>query len=74
MRSATAASGSGGAPSPDVADRLDQLIGQAAFTEGATNAFLVGAFMIWTASAIIWLLLDVKHDELATDGPEGVAV
>jgi hypothetical protein len=30
--------------------------------------------MIWTASAIIWLLLNVKHDELATDGPEGVAV
>jgi hypothetical protein len=26
------------------------------------------------ASAIIWLLLNVKHDELATDGPEGVAV
>ncbi len=30
--------------------------------------------MIWTASAIIWLRLNVKHDELATDGPEGVAV
>jgi hypothetical protein len=68
-----AASGSGGsAPSPDVAERLNALVGQAAFTEGATNAFLVGAFMIWTASAIIWLLLNVKHDELATDGPEGV--
>lgn len=69
-----AASGSGSAPTPDVAERLNGLIGQAAFTEGATNAFLVGAFMIWTASAIIWLLLNVKHDELATDGPEGVAV
>jgi hypothetical protein len=69
-----AASGSAAAPSPDAADRLNALIGQAAFTEGATHAFLVGAFMIWTASAIIWLLLNVKHDELATDGPEGVAV
>jgi hypothetical protein len=26
------------------------------------------------ASAIIWVFLDVKHTELATDGPEGVHV
>jgi len=25
------------------------------------------------ASAVIWIFLDVKHEELATDGPEGVA-
>jgi hypothetical protein len=24
------------------------------------------------ASAVIWIFLDVKHEELATDGPEGV--
>ena len=40
------------------------------FTEGATNAFLVGAFMMLLASAIILALLNVKHEELATDGPE----
>lgn len=49
-----------------------------AFAHGATTAFLVGAFMIWTASAIVWLLLNVKHEELAADAdnPElaGVAV
>lgn len=67
-------SSGGAAPSPDVQDRVQALVGQAAFTEGATQAFLVGAFMIWTASAIIWTLLNVKHTELATDEtPAGVA-
>ena len=46
-----------------------------AFAHGATTAFLTGAFMIWSASAMVWLLLNVKHQELATDDlPEGVGV
>ena len=45
-------------------------VGQMVFTEGASNAFLVGAFMMLLGSAIIWTLLNVKHEELATDGPE----
>ena len=45
------------------------------FAEGETTAFLVGAFMIWAASALVWALLNVKHTELATDdAPEGAAV
>jgi hypothetical protein len=45
----------------------------AAFSHGATHAFLVGAFMMWTASAIVWIFLNVKHEEMATDvAPEGV--
>ncbi|WP_139977910.1 MFS transporter [Nocardioides litoris] len=44
------------------------------FTEGATNAFLVGALMMLAASLVVWTLLRVKHTELATDGPEGAAV
>ncbi|GAA4803569.1 MFS transporter [Nocardioides caeni] len=49
--------------------------GLQAFADGATHAFLVGAFMIWAASLIIWALLNVKHTELATDeAPEGVHV
>lgn len=44
------------------------------FTEGATSAFLVGSLMMLAASAIVWIFLDVKHTELATDGPEGVHV
>jgi predicted MFS family arabinose efflux permease len=48
---------------------------QAAFTDGSTDAFLTGAFMIWAASLIVWIFLDVKHEEMATDElPEGVVV
>ena len=47
---------------------------QATFTEGATNAFLVGSLMMLSASLVIWTLLNVKHAELATDGPEAAPV
>ena len=40
------------------------------FTEGATAAFLVGAVLIAIGSLAIWLFLNVKHEELATDGPD----
>ena len=54
---------------------MQNVVGQAAFTNGATHAFLVGAFMMWAASVIVWIFLNVKHEELATDDvPEGVAV
>ncbi|CAN5591345.1 MFS transporter [soil metagenome] len=44
------------------------------FTEGATAAFLVGAALILVGSVAIWSFLNVKHAELATDGPEGAPV
>jgi EmrB/QacA subfamily drug resistance transporter len=44
------------------------------FPTGATHAFLVGVFMMLAGSAVVWLFLDVKHEELATDAPEGVHV
>ena len=47
---------------------------QASFTEGATAAFLVGSILMLGASAVVWLFLNVKHEELATDGPEGAPV
>jgi EmrB/QacA subfamily drug resistance transporter len=54
---------------------LGQLASLGAFTEGATTAFFVGSLMMLAASAIVWLFLDVKHEELATEAaPEGVAV
>jgi MFS family permease len=40
------------------------------FTEGATNAFLLAAILMAGASLIVWLFLNVKHTELATDEPE----
>ena len=43
---------------------------QQVFTDGATTAFLVGAGMMLLASLVVWIFLDVKHAELATDGPE----
>ncbi len=57
---------------------FDQVIGNVtylgSFTEGATKAFMIGTIMMLAASAVVWIFLDVKHDELATDGPEGVHV
>jgi len=70
----------GSAATQIVSDRTAELgqnmaqpgVGLQVFTEGATNAFLVGSAMMLIASAIIWALLNVKHQELATDGPEVV--
>ncbi len=44
------------------------------FPTGATHAFLVGVFMMLAGSAVVWIFLDVKHEELATDLPEDVPV
>jgi EmrB/QacA subfamily drug resistance transporter len=56
-------------------ESIRELVGQiaylGAFTAGATAAFLVGVFLMLTGSAVVWAFLDVKHEELATDGPEG---
>jgi hypothetical protein len=53
---------------------VQELVGQVAylggFTQGATAAFLVGVFLMLAGSAVVWAFLDVKHEELATDGPE----
>jgi EmrB/QacA subfamily drug resistance transporter len=57
---------------------MEELVGRVAylggFTQGATAAFLVGVFLMLAGSAVVWAFLDVKHEELATDGPEGVHV
>ncbi len=47
----------------------DPAVASQVFTEGATNAFLLGAIMMLGASLITWVFLNVKHEELATDGP-----
>jgi hypothetical protein len=69
LAQAGAAAG-GEAPSAEVM----QIVQQQIFTEGSTQAFLVGSILMLAASAVIWIFLDVKHQELATDGPEGVHV
>ncbi|HEY3530583.1 MAG TPA: MFS transporter [Nocardioides sp.] len=61
-----------GVASPgELVARLSYLGG---FSTGATHAFLVGVFLMLAGSAIVWLFLDVKHEELATDAPERESV
>jgi EmrB/QacA subfamily drug resistance transporter len=73
-RAAAAPSPAGASPDPDQAAALHQLVGQVAFTEGATHAFLTGAAMIWLGTLIVVFFLNVKHEELATDGADPVHV
>ncbi|CAN5185567.1 MFS transporter [soil metagenome] len=54
--------------------QLQQVAGGAAFTDGASIGFLVAAFMMLAAAAVIWIFLDVKHEELATEAPEGAGM
>src|SRR5918995_1091224 len=67
-----AAAAGGPQLSPEQAEAFQQIAQQQIFTEGSTNAFLVGSILMLAASAVIWIFLDVKHEELATDGPERV--
>ncbi|HJQ07752.1 MAG TPA: MFS transporter [Nocardioides sp.] len=53
---------------------LDAALFQGSFPDGALHAFVVAAALMVAASAVIWAFLNVKHTELATDGPEGVHV
>ncbi len=64
-----------GAPAPtgQAAQAFQDVVGQAAFTDGATHAFVTGAFMMWAASVIVWIFLNVPHEEMATDGPPEAA-
>jgi hypothetical protein len=61
------AAGSGPAPTAAQVEQVQTLVGQVAFTEGATHAFLTGAGMIWLATLIALVFLNVKHEELATE-------
>ncbi|GAA1963849.1 MFS transporter [Nocardioides panacihumi] len=69
LQQAAAAAG-GGKPPADVLTMIQHQV----FAHGSTTAFLVGSAMALVGSAIIWIFLDVKHEELATDLPEGVHV
>jgi EmrB/QacA subfamily drug resistance transporter len=73
LAKAGAAAG-GQAPSPEVMEQMQTIARLQIFTEGSTQAFLVGSILMLAASVVIWIFLDVKHEELATDGPEGVPV
>ena len=53
-----AAATAGPAPSAAQVEQVQTLVGQVAFTEGATNAFLTGAGMIWLATLIALVFLN----------------
>ncbi len=72
LAKAGAAAG-GQAPPPEVLEQMESIARLQIFTEGSTQAFLVGSILMLAASVVIWIFLDVKHEELATDGPAGVA-
>jgi EmrB/QacA subfamily drug resistance transporter len=67
-----AAAAGGPQLSAEQMQKFQEIAQQQIFTEGSTNAFLVGSILMLAASVVIWVFLDVKHEELATDGPEGV--
>ena len=48
----------------------DPIVQHQVFTEGATDAFLLASGLMIAASPSTWIFLQVKHEELATDGPE----
>ncbi|MCW2808582.1 MAG: family efflux transporter permease subunit, partial [Marmoricola sp.] len=57
------------APSPEEMKAMATVAQHQVFTNGATTAFLLGTGMMLVASLVVWVFLDVKHEELATDGP-----
>lgn len=69
---AAMASAPAGAPVPSAAEQeaMEVLARTQVFVEGATTAFLIGAVIIALASAVVWVFLDVTHDELAQDAVE----
>jgi EmrB/QacA subfamily drug resistance transporter len=54
--------------------QIAQVIQLGSFPSGATHAFIIGGFLMLAASLVVWLFLNVKKEELATDGPEAVHV
>jgi EmrB/QacA subfamily drug resistance transporter len=66
-----AAQAAGGDPAQ--AGELQRLIGNVAFTEGATQAFLTGAGMIWLGTVIVLVFMNAKAKDLSTDeAPVGI--
>jgi MFS family permease len=53
-----------------VAGPIPDAVTHQIFTAGASDAFLLGSGLMLIASVITWVFLNVKHEELATDGPE----
>jgi len=64
----------GQTPTGEQQQAFAENLANVAFTHGATHAFLVGAGMIWLGTLIAVVFMNVKHEEIAADGPEVVPV
>lgn len=58
-------------PTPDQIAALERIAQLQVFTDGSVHAFQAGSLLMLGASVVVWVFLNVKHTELATDGPEG---
>ncbi len=67
VSAAKASSPTGANPDSAAARHVQTLIGNVAYTEGATHAFLTGAGIIWLGTVIILIFMNAKHQDLATD-------
>ncbi len=65
-----------GGPAGDAAAKAFQNDAtQAAFAYGSTHAFIVGAVMIWIGALIVFVFMNVKHEEINdTEAVPGVTV
>jgi EmrB/QacA subfamily drug resistance transporter len=63
LQAAAAKAGMAAGPIPDAVQHQ-------VFAAGASDAFLLGSGLMLVASLVTWAFLNVKHQELATDGPE----
>ena len=50
--------------------QIQQVVQLGSFPTGATHAFVVGGFLMLAASLVVWVFVNVKKEELATDGPQ----
>ena len=66
------AAAASGAPMPtaDQMAAMQEIARWQVFTDAATSSFVVGACLMVLGSLIVWVFLDVKHDELAADGAD----
>jgi len=74
---ATQTAQNAGLPTPtgDEQKAFGETIFNVAFAHGATQAFMVGAFMIWAGSVLIWLFMNVSHEEINdVESPAGAMV
>ena len=69
---AAAAAAAAGAPMPTETQlaAMQEIARWQVFTDAATSSFTVGACLMLLGSLIVWVFLDVKHEELATDGAD----